>query len=80
MNYQEFDALPAFQFVVFQNGSRMPSLSTKPMWSHVEPPPDIEADVDVCINLIGLARVIGLVGASVRFEDISTASLATQDF
>ena len=59
MSYQEFDVLPAFELAVFQNGGRIPSISGNPTWSHADPPPDIEVIVDVRINRIGLARVIG---------------------
>lgn len=59
MSYQEFDALPQFEHAVFENGKRLASVTGNPFWSRPEQPPEVGDIVEVRINSIGLARVIG---------------------
>jgi len=59
MSYQEFDARPQFEHAVFENGKRLASVTGNPLWSRPEQPPEVGDIVEVRINSIGLARVIG---------------------
>ena len=58
--YQEHDVLPAFEKAVFGDGGKpLPSSSGLLRWSGANPPPDIGAFVQIKLNGIGPARVVG---------------------
>lgn len=58
MKYQEFDVPPPFEHAAIRNRVVVKS-SGLPRWSNGQQPPPIDEIVDVTINRIGLARVIG---------------------
>ena len=58
-NYQEFTNLPAFEQSIVHEGKRMQSASDNPTWSNTDQPPKLGDIVDVRINGIGLAKVVG---------------------
>lgn len=58
MNYQEYDTLPAYMPSVDAAGNRVIG-NNGLYWSNVAPPPAIGSIIQIRMNSIGLARVVG---------------------
>ena len=59
-SYQEYTELPEFAFAKWdKEGKKLPGDMEKPAWSRQDPPPAIGEVVNIAINQIGLAKVMG---------------------
>ena len=56
---QQFNVLPAFEQAVYKDGKPQKSDSGLPMWSGARVPPGVNDVVQIKMNGIGAARVIG---------------------